>query len=258
VVEKEVIDSQIETRGALLSWPSGRILNSLIIAKNGVAANQIGSETSKPCAITIGMDSIAKVIAEKLREEIFLRQEEQTKMKAAMETLVQESWRVKEEMMKWVQVQDQATRDMRTQQKLVAEWKEKNNPQELAQAEQGLEKLKEKIKSAEEPLGKLMDLEDQVGEKVSALQQQIGEADSIIQGLRLRIEKDLEDNRKKEIPTVKVFKEIFSGTSLEGLQARLVLNSNMQSVLIKEVLVTRKTPEGNEVSEWKMEPYPLS
>jgi len=258
VVEKEVMDSQIETNGALLGWPDGKIFASLIIAKNGLAANQVGSETSKPCTIRIGVNSIAKAMLQKLGEEISFRQEEKEGMKVSLEDLIQRSWRVKEGMMKWVQIQDQATREKRAQEKLIAELRGKNKPGELALAEQELERLKEEIKSSDEPLQKLMDQEDQFSEKISALQLQIQEAESIIQGLRQRIEKDIEDGGAKETPSVKVLKQIYDGTILEGQHASLILKTSLENVLIKEVRITRKTPGGDEISQWNIKLSPLS
>ena len=60
-VEEEVMHSKIETDGFFVAHSlMGKILSSQITAWKGIEANQIGSDSSKPCILLVGVDSISK------------------------------------------------------------------------------------------------------------------------------------------------------------------------------------------------------
>ena len=253
MVEREVIYSKIETHGTFIAKPAGKIFSSRITATKGIVATQIGSDYSKPCVLAVGVDSQTKQRIKKLEEEISVKEEEQKKINASIEVLTQASWRLKEDIIKWVQIQDRATIEQRSCKNLITELKEKNDSARLPQACRELEKIEEKIKSAEEPLQKLMDKEDQCEEKISALQLQSKEFDCNLQGLRDEVEKIMKEFQKKETPTIRILGQVFPATILEGCHSSLVLKQSFADVLIKETKVVRKTSDRADSSIWEMQ-----
>lgn len=251
MVAGEVIDSRIETNGALIAAPAGKLFGSHIKAKKGVTAGQIGSESSKPCVLTIGLD-INQDIINALKKEIWIKTEEKKKITESIETLTRKSSRLKEGTTHWVQIQAQATREENICRKAIAELSKRNDPEKQAQAEQELAALREKTRSSDESLQNLMDQEDAITEKFSVLKFQIQELDATTQGMEYEIETILEAATEKDGPTVKVFNQIFSGTTVEGPHSRVVLKENLLAALIHETRESKITPEGNKISEWMM------
>jgi hypothetical protein len=258
IVEREILDSKIEAHGAVIAQPAGKILSSRISATKGVTATQIGSESSKPCVLTVGIDAFLQSLIKKMQEEIAAKEGEQKKLKASIEVLHQASYRLKEDIVRWVQVQDRAVVEQRSCRKRMEEWREKNDLSKVAQAQLELEKLEEKVRNAEEPLNKLMEKEDLIMEKISGLQSQIKDLDIVIDTIQGEMKKALEESQKKEIPTIRVIEKIFPGTILESAHCNTVLKDTYQQVMIKETLHNEVSPEGNSNSFWGMRVYPLT
>jgi uncharacterized protein (DUF342 family) len=257
IVEGEIIDSKIETRGAVIAKPIGRILASRILAAKGVMAAQIGSASSKPCFLTVGIDAHLQSLIKKIQGEIAAKEGEEKKLKASVEVLNQASYKLKEDVVKWVQVRDQLAGEQRISRKKMEDLNEKNDPAGLAQAQQELEKLEQKVKTAEEHLQKLMAKENLILEKTTPLQSQLKELEVAVESLQGEIKKIHEESHKKGIATVQVSKEIFPGTVLEGRHSKLVLQESQYQALIKETLRNEVSPEGNHTTSWGMEFYPL-
>jgi uncharacterized protein (DUF342 family) len=257
IVEGEIIDSKIETRGAVIAKPIGRILASRILAAKGVMAAQIGSASSKPCFLTVGIDAHLQSLIKKIQGEIAAKEGEEKKLKASVEVLNQASYKLKEDVVKWVQVRDQLAGEQRISRKKMEDLNEKNDPAGLAQAQQELEKLEQKVKTAEEHLQKLMAKENLILEKTTPLQSQLKELEVAVESLQGEIKKIHEESHKKGIATVQVSKEIFPGTVLEGRHSKLVLQESQYQALIKESLRNEVSPEGNHTTSWGMEFYPL-
>jgi uncharacterized protein (DUF342 family) len=257
IVEREIIDSKIETRGVVIAKPAGRILASRILATKGVAAAQIGSESSKPCVLIVGVDANLQSLIKTIQGEIAAKEAEKKKLKASVEVLDQASYGLKEDIVKWVQIRDRSAVEQLSCKEKMEELKEKNDPPGLAQAQRELEKLEQKVKSAEEPLRKLMGKENLIREKIPPLQSQIKELEGTIESLQGEIKKIHEEGHKKETPTIQVSKEIFPGTVLEGFHSKLVLKESHYQAMIKETLSDELSPEGNPTPTWGMQFYPL-
>ena len=252
IVESEVLDSKIETNGTLIVTPAGRILASQVMARKGVAAAQIGSETSKPCTLTIGVDSNVKKVIKTLKEEISKKEEEKKKVEHNLERISSASLPLSENILKWTHSKDQTISEQSSLKEKLEELKQENNPARLAQAKWTLKNIEHKLMSTEDTLKKLLDQQDQLIQTSSALQSTVQELDSAIQGLRGEIRAKLEESQLKDKPTVKVTKAIYDGTTVEGLHSTLVLRESLPDTLIREEKVKVVSPEGEETFEWQM------
>jgi hypothetical protein len=254
IVEGEVIDSKIEINGALIATRStGKIFSSQITAKKGMEVKQIGSETSKPCALTIGVDLNTKKVLNKLKQEISLKEEEKRKVGISIEKLAQISLELANKIGKLAQFQDRANIEQRSCKKKIEALKGENDLVRLAEAEVELKNLEEKMRAVQEPLGRLLDQQNQGTEKISAFQLQIQEIDQAIQVLGDKILATIERSKiEVGVPVAKVHNLIFSGTTVEGCHSSIVLEENYLNVLLKETKMPTLTPKGEEVLEWKI------
>ena len=258
VVEREAIDSKIETNGALIAVPAGKIFTSQITAKRGISANQIGSKASKPCSLTIGVDTLTKNTIKKMNGEISAKEEEKKRIDTAIERLTQGLRQMKENIDNYVQNQDHAKIQQQAYKNLIEELKASNDLAKLSQAERELKRIEDKMKEWQEPMAKLMVQRNQIMDKISILQIQAENLDSAIQGLNSQIQKTVDDSLHKEIPPLKVLKNIYAGTILEGCHSSLVLHESLEGVQVKEAKITKTSPEGNESSGWIMQISSLS
>ena len=252
IVESEVIDSKIETNGALIVTPAGRILASQVMAKKGVAAAQIGSETSKPCTLTIGVDTHAKRVVTTLQEEISKKEEEKKQAKKNLERISSASLQMSETILKWTHIKDQTILEQSSIKEKLEELEQEKNPTRQAQTRRNLHEIEHKLASVEDTRRKLQDQQEQLIQTSSALQSLVQELDSAIQGHHSEIRAKLEQGPLKEKPTVKVTKAIYDGTTVEGIHSTLVLKETLPETLIREEKVRLVSPEGEETFEWQM------
>ena len=252
IVESEVIDSKIETNGALIVTPAGRILASQVMAKKGVAAAQIGSETSKPCTLTIGVDTHAKRVVTTLQEEISKKEEEKKQAKKNLERISSASLQMSETILKWTHIKDQTILEQSSIKEKLEELEQEKNPTRQVQTRRNLHEIEHKLASVEDTRRKLQDQQEQLIQTSSALQSVVQELDSAIQGHHSEIRAKLEQGQLKEKPTVKVTKAIYDGTTVEGIHSTLVLKETLPETLIREEKVRLVSPEGEETFEWQM------
>jgi len=256
-VEGEIIDSQIETGGLLSSKSAtGKILSSRVIAKKGIDAYQIGSDATKPCTLTIGADLNMRKRFGKLKETISQKEEEKKKKEASLEDLKTAGKQLQGEIAKLAHTQDRALAEQRSCKKRIEALRANKDTVGLVEAERELKALGEKARAVEEPLGKLMDQQDQLTEKISAIQQQVSELEGAIEALQNELQAMIDESKKDAgTPAVQVFNQICLGTRVEGLHASMIVQENTLRVKIKEAKINH--PEGKETFDWEMRVFDI-
>ena len=68
----------------------GKILSSSIAAMKGVTAQEIGSETSSPCTLTVGINNMVEKEVKNINDQIVEKKEVQNGLKSHVEELQQE------------------------------------------------------------------------------------------------------------------------------------------------------------------------
>jgi len=104
-VEKEVIDSDITTSGAFLVQV-GKIFNSRISAKAGIEAEQIGSDESRPCFLSVGLDEGASAKIAYLKELKKKKRAKRKKLEHVIEKLQPLSKEIPKKITELAQAQD--------------------------------------------------------------------------------------------------------------------------------------------------------
>ncbi len=253
IVEREVIDSKLETNGTLIAVPSGKVFTSQVIAKKGISANQIGSASSKPCSLLVGVDTLTQAALKNMNHEISAKETEKKNIRDAVERLSLGLRTLKESIDKSVQMLEQARSQQSGVEKTIADLREGNDRLKLAQSERELKKLEGKIQNLEGPLGKNKEQEEKITEKITTLNLRSEELDAQIAGLNAQIQKITEEGETKESAPVKVIKNIFAGTVLEGRRSSLILSQTFEGALIKETKIIPKSPQ--EAHRWEMQVF---
>jgi len=248
VVENELLNSRIESSGACLI-KRGKIFSSSISARKGIEANEIGSETSNPCTLVVGLDERTRNEIDKIKDQIALKKEDHKKHKALVDKLQEEAKRIEKETGELAQVQDRAMVEQRTLKEEMEAQKKANNSEQLARTEVLIKDLDSTISQTEKRLKPLFDKQDQITEKITGFQDEIKNSEEEIKELLDEIEFLSEWSRKeKGLPVVKVYGTIFSHTTISGLHSSGVLKENMNYVSIREI----KTSDPDSGVKWKM------
>jgi hypothetical protein len=257
IVEREIIDSRVESRGSVIAQPAGKIIASRILATKGMTVTQIGSPASKPCVLTVGVDSRHETLIKNLQEQVAAKEGERKRLKASIEVLDEGSSQLQEEIVRRTQVRDRASIEQRSCQKRVEARKKKDDLLQLAQVQREMEKLEEKEKSAEETLRQLTEKQNQFSEKVAALQSKMDETENALLDLQDEVARTVDEFQRKEIGPIRVMEEIFAGTVLEGCHSKLKVKENHRHALIKETDKNALVKEENISPFWEFHFQPL-
>lgn len=234
VVEKEIIDSTIDTGGACIV-NSGSIFSSAVAAKKGIRVINIGSEISKPCNLTVGLDEKIKNEIDQIKEVIPQKIEEKKVLKSRLEELMEIPEKIEKEIGIMVQIQDKGMVKRRSIQKKIEELKKKGNKDLLADVEKELKELDSGMKAEEEKIEKLFDKQDQITDEISDIQTKITVSEAEVKEMKDKIAEIIEwSTKEKGIPEVRISDTIFADTTINGIYSSMTLKQSRKNVLIKE------------------------
>jgi hypothetical protein len=253
VLEKEAIDAEVETSGAFIV-KSGPVFSSRVIAKKGVEAAQVGSETSNPCLLIVGTDDRVKNEIQEIQDRIDRLQEERTGLLEEMSGLDQQKQQIALELGKVAQQQDAAT------------VKKRQIDDRLDAAEKGgdatlLEKirlaaatLESEMRKREETLEAFFARDDALDEEIASRKKEVERLDGEAESLAGEIEHLSEwAGSEASVPVVKVVGPLFPYTVIKGRNATLTLPDVHKKVQIKETHYS----EPGDGKEWRLRISPL-
>ncbi|RJP81686.1 MAG: DUF342 domain-containing protein [Desulfobacteraceae bacterium] len=247
VVDKEILDSKIRTSGKCII-ERGKIISSLITAKEGIDTKQIGTDVSPPCTIKVGQDEHIRKIIQGLDYKIQKRREELEKEQAQYESLLEEQRRLHVKISEFAQAQDRAkmlenalSQKMKTAEAQKAE-------DERKKIMLVMEKVREKSQDIGNKIGEIFSEQERILEEISASMTKIETEITLIEKIG-KEKSDVSEWSKKEPgnPVVVVRGEIYGGTKLFGPHALMTLDETEKNVMIKEVQY------GESEKKWKIE-----
>lgn len=248
IVEKEIVDSEINTSGACRIL-KGKIISSILSAKKGVVAKDIGSEVSNPCKLKVGVEEHIEKEVNGIKDSISSRKNELEKLKTMVPAFEIRQQDIHKEITALAQVQDRAMVSQRTLEKELKTFQKQGEREPFAQAENALKELAAKAKRTDEAINKLFEKQDQLFNSSSEIQKKIIEIHEEIDELRSQRNAIITWSRKeKKVSIVKVPGKIFEGIIISGVHSSMVLKKNYQNILIKEVEITH--PDSATI--WKM------
>ncbi len=248
IVQKEIIDSKIETSGTAIVQ-SGKIMSSEITAKNGIESMQIGTDISVPCKLKIGVDVHGEIELNKLNDAIseFMENKEALQKKVAEYKAEEEQSHM--DIADLAQVQDKATVGQRSLEAKLVELKEKGDKNNVADIEAVIKELAQKAQSADEEISALFEKQDKLSEEQAEVLNQVKEIDAQIQELEEKKEALLDwSNTGKGDASVKVRDLLYERTVIMGSHTRLVLNKSYKNSQVKEIRVGSTGDD----SDWEM------
>ncbi|MFH1075397.1 MAG: FapA family protein [Pseudomonadota bacterium] len=254
LVEREIVDSRIITSGSCIA-KQGKIISSIISAKKGIEALEIGSETSKGCALVVGID-------ERIRDEVdSLKLKVETNKKKLercynipVEKIRLRHNKTQNKIGELVSLQDRTTQKKQKLIKGIVELVKSGAREHLAQAKSIMDKLDKSIRGISPVIEKLFEQEAKLVNKIKELEDKAEAYKKEVEQLYADIEALCAWSvQEASIPVVKVYGTIFAETSIKSIHSSLTLVDNDQHVNLTEV---RKALEGGK-TEWVIMALPL-
>lgn len=246
VADREIIDCTIQTSGSCVVT-HGKIISSHISAKQGVEAQEIGTEISKPCHLKIGVDDHINheigLIDEKINEQQSILNNLEIKMK---ELDIQDK-AVRKTISVLAHVQDRSQLELKDLEKRLEQIKAKGDQDKIKEIELRMETLTKTANEADVDINKNFDNQDIIESAIKQMREQIWDCKEQIMGLN-RQKKDKADWADK-ITTkayIKTKGPIFSETVISGKHCARTLRETMRAVRIHEAM-SLDAPDGWEI-----------
>jgi hypothetical protein len=242
IAQREVVESVIETSG-IFHGEACTLMASSVSAKGGVVVQEVGSDSSPPCHITIGVDE--RVLHQIEQHEAAIGEREQllAAMDEEQEALAQQRNELEPRIAALAQVQDKALVRQR-----------ELEPAARAgdgRARASLELLKQQTANAEQEINALFDEQDAVDAAITALQSRQAETQAEIAALRAEIvhlrEWMMETPGKAEL---KVQKVTHQGTVIRAPHGELTLREDKKLLWLEE----REVTDEQGATAWRLVP----
>lgn len=235
VIENEAIDSSVETGGEFII-NKGKIRSSVIGAKKGIVAMEIGSDASSPCILNVGFDYFAEKKIAALKQKIMEKEEKSLQLQDQIETLEQQTMELDEKIARIADQEVPVRAQQVSIQKEIDEWKTLKKNEQIAEGEKNLEQLNLQIDEINETVENLFNDQEKINDKITNYQTGLKNYQKQIAELNGKIEARYElSTMDKGKPEVKVFGTIFAKNVIKSPQSKLTLEENYQHVMIKEI-----------------------
>jgi len=225
VISKEIIDSEIMLSGNCQNQ-SGHIISSQITAKLGIEAGKIGTSSSKPVNLKVGMDEHIETLGKQIVE--------------ALEASVRKSELLKDEIRR-LEDEDQElylmiTEKAHIQDRAQLEIKELNNSQAESDKTKEIKNLNQKAKIAEQELNTIFQTQDKIAKQIEQIKNQI----TIWEGKNKNLvieKKALEAFSKKDrpMPIVTVAQTITQDSIIRAPHSSIILKEDASRCKIQEI-----------------------
>jgi uncharacterized protein (DUF342 family) len=253
VIETEAIESNIETNGRFII-DKGKIRSSVVVAKKGINALEIGSYTSSPCTLNIGIDSWVRKQIKNINGQIATKEKEGKRLKSLDDELQQEFDRVGEEIEEKAQEEAPIMAQQVALKNKKQELQDVDEPELLAKTEDAIKQLDIELSQINETVERLFDKQGQIEEKIAGNQNDIVDSEKQVEELHNKIKRLTESmEADKGIPIIRVFGTTFAKTVIQGLHSELTLKENCSHVRIRE----SRVKELESPNEWKMNISPI-
>jgi len=229
IVDKEVIDSRVETSGAF-HGESCTVLTSTIAAKEGIYARDIGSETSKACRLIAGVDERLEAELAALDEQVAEKEKTVEALSQRTGTLTERRQELDNELAELAQVQD---RGQVRQRELHAALEAGEADPDQAEAER--RRLEREVKEAEEQVNARFTEQDQLMDELDTLREQEPAEREALEALQEQA-RELRTwaEQNPGLPRIDIARTLHSGTRIKTPRHEVKLSRDYPRVTLEE------------------------
>ncbi|MCP4114808.1 MAG: DUF342 domain-containing protein [Desulfobacteraceae bacterium] len=235
IVQKEIIDSKVLLSGECVNQ-TGNIIASTIVAKKGVQAVHIGTETSSPTRLRVGVDDHIKSLVAEINAKLKSNKDQIASRKAEIEALEAEDQELHVKISEAAYVQDRFQVELRKIQKQMVTLKESNDLQELGKLSKLVRKIHKEAQAAEQVLDQAFHRQDIL---VKDIQDRKRRITTLEEGNKALVDEKnalREFSSKTEaMPQVIISKRAMPETLIEGPNSVLRINESISRMRAVEV-----------------------
>lgn len=236
-VQKEIIDSTITLSGRC-ETPTGHVIASSVSAKNGIEAKNIGTVTSKPPVLRVGIDDHINGLEKQLDGKLEAFLEKREALLEAVDGFREKEMIMQKEVTLKAHIQDRSQLEINELKKELNGEPGKTGDQHEDSIQQSINQLKKKVQDAETQINILFEDQDKIAAQIEQLQTKTEKIEE--KNVTLMKEKKHLQTLREETPsdpTVIVQKTIVSGTQISSPNAALILNEACSRCIIQETLL---------------------
>ena len=237
VIQREIFDSDILLSGNCQN-PTGHIISSRISAKLGIEAGKIGTPSSTPCKLKIGVDSHIETLKKEMDETLEKSVKTSDLLKNEIKKLEDQDQVLYREISEKAHIQDRAQLEIKELKKTLPDLEKSNDIRKLQEATDEIRKLLDRAKAAEKALNAVFETQDKLSNQIERFKTEMGRAVEKNKALALK-KQALEDFSKKDTPVavLTVAKTITADTIVKGPHTSLRLNEDRSRCRIQELTV---------------------
>jgi uncharacterized protein len=248
IAQKEILDSKIETSGAVLV-KNGKIISSEVASKKGIESMDIGTDMSSPCKLKVGVDTHGEREIQIKELAIQTIKTERMAIVEKMEAFEKEDQTINLKIAEQAQIQDRSMIEQRSLKEQMDALTKEGKKEEIAKIAQSYKDLEKKASNAESCINDLFTQQDKMSDEKAGFSEKIKQFDDRIDELR----DEKEDIQKwvikdKAIPVVKARGAIYEGSHISGPNASITLEKTYKNIHIKEL----KAKDPNSGGDWEM------
>ncbi len=229
VTQKEIIDSTIDTSGACIV-KGGKVIASVISAKMGVEALDIGSEISSPNKLKVGVDQQLDQKLAEMKQAINELEARKLAVTEEVGKLDAEEQSLQVQIARSAQDQDRSEVEIRSLKK-----KQADPAEDQAQLSARINELHQKAKTAEKMINELFEQQDRFEQKKLDFQSRLREVEEKIAERNAEREGIMRWAQQQQgNPVVRARGAIFSGTAIFGPHVSMILRESYKRAQLKE------------------------
>jgi uncharacterized protein (DUF342 family) len=254
LVDSSIIDSKIVCCGTCFIR-TGKIFSSIVQAKRGIEAKQIGSEQSKACQLVVGIDERLEKELSGLKTDIKASGQKIARNENALRKLKSFYGRMEIKMGRLIQRQDRILRELKSLEEEAQELETVNNPAHMEQVKFSTSEFQSTYRDVESKMAEIQDKKcAPVKAKMAAVKEKILHITELHNSLKERLESlTAWAKENPPLPVVKIYGSILPGTQIRAAHAGVRIKNELHKVTIREC---RDTSEDSAV-EWRLAAGPL-
>ncbi|MCD4721106.1 MAG: FapA family protein [Desulfobacula sp.] len=224
VISKEIIDSDIMLSGSCQNQ-TGHIISSQVTAKMGIEAGKIGTSSSKPVKLKVGVDEHIEILKKQIVETLEASVSKSNLLKDEIKKLENQDQELYLTISEKAHIQDRAQLEI----------KELKNSQAEGDQTKKIKKLNEKAKIAEKELNTIFETQDKIADQIEQIKNQIAVMEGKNKNLVIE-KKALKEFSKKDRPqaVVTVAKTITQDSIIRAPHSSIILKEDASRCKIQE------------------------
>ncbi len=243
VISGEVVDSVIICSGAC-SVNKGSLISSTVSAKMGLVARIVGTDSTKPCHITVGRDQFIHEELDAYKKQLVEIQENMTRNEDKKQTFLDQIEFFQNEETRLAHEQDTSRTELQKYKKELETLEGTGKEGKIQDIEYHMSRLQQNMDYAEKKLAQVFQSNEDADRQVSAIEALEKELQLQMKTIRSRRQRLIQwslDHPGK--PLAKILEVIHARTKIQGLGSDIIVRDDTRAVSFAEV----RGPSGYEM-----------